>query len=113
MKDLIKKIRAVEPTKEQTKDRTPEYAFGWVDSLNAITKVVKNNIDLAIVMHWVAVKDRLPEDGGYFNCCLENGAITNCLYTITDNRWFLRDGVEVRQHNKVVYWMKMPEPPCV
>lgn len=46
MEDLIKKIRAVEPTKEQLKDRTPEYAFGWVDSLNAITEVVKNNVDL-------------------------------------------------------------------
>jgi len=46
MENLIKKIRAVEPTKEQLKDRTPEYAFGWVDSLNAITEVVKNNVDL-------------------------------------------------------------------
>ena len=46
MEDLIKKIRAVEPTKEQLKDRTPEYAFGWVDSLNAATEVVKNNVGL-------------------------------------------------------------------
>ena len=46
MENLINKIRAVEPTKEQLKDRTPEYAFGWVDSLNAITEVVKNNVDL-------------------------------------------------------------------
>ena len=77
---------------------------------------LKNSTEQAliipVVMQWVAVKDQLPEDGGYFNCCLENGAVTNCLYTITDNRWFLRDGVEVRKHNKVVYWMKMPEPPC-
>jgi len=46
MENLIKKIRAVEPTKEQLKDRTPEYAFGWVDSLNAITEVVKNYVVL-------------------------------------------------------------------
>lgn len=50
MEELIKKIRAVEPTTEQAKDRTPEYAFGWIDSLNAITEIVKNNVVLQNVM---------------------------------------------------------------
>ena len=78
-----------------------------------MTDKKKEQCTIPVVMQWVAVADRLPEDGGYFNCCLENGSVTNCLYTITDIRWFLRDGVEVRQHNKVVHWMKMPEPPCL
>jgi len=39
---LIKKIRAVQPTTEQAKGRTPEYAFGWIDCMNAITEIVKN-----------------------------------------------------------------------
>ena len=46
MEDLIKKIRFLEPTKEQQKDRTPEYAFGWVDCLNTVTELVKNYVDL-------------------------------------------------------------------
>jgi len=57
MEELIKKIRAVEPTKEQAKNRTPEYAFGWVDSLNAITEVVKNNVVLQNVSSCYAVFD--------------------------------------------------------
>jgi len=70
MEELIKKIRAVEPTEEQLKDRTPEYAFGWIDSLNAITKVVEK------LTAPVVVVDMLPKidstefqnwllDGGY------------------------------------------------
>lgn len=77
-----------------------------------MTDKKKEQCTIPVVMQWVAISDRLPEYGGYFNCYLENGAVTNCMHTITDNRWFLRDGVEVKQHNKVVYWMKMPEPPC-
>ena len=57
MEELIKKIRAVEPTTEQAKDRTPEYAFGWIDSLNAITEVVKNNVVLQNVSSCYAVFD--------------------------------------------------------
>lgn len=72
----------------------------------------KNGNDfIAVVMHWVAVKYRLPEDGGYYICCLENGAVTECQYEITQNKWWLGLEREVRQHNKVVYWMKKPEPP--
>lgn len=73
---------------------------------------LSNKLFIANVMQWMAVDDKLPEDGGYYDCCLENGSVTNCLYTISDNKWFLRDGTEVRQHNKVVNWIKMPEPPC-
>jgi len=57
MDELIKKIRAVVPTTEQAKDRTPEYAFGWIDSLNAITEVVKNNVVLQNVSSCFAVID--------------------------------------------------------
>lgn len=57
MDELIKKIRAVIPTTEQSKDRTPEYAFGWIDSLNAITEVVKNNVVLQNVSSCYAVID--------------------------------------------------------
>jgi len=69
-------------------------------------------LTIPVVMHWVAVKDRLPKDGGYFICCLENGAVTECQYEITMNKWWLGLDREVRQHNKVVYWMKKPKPPC-
>lgn len=57
MEELIKKIRSVEPTTEQAKYRTPEYAFGWIDSLNAITEVVKNNVVLQNVSSCYAVFD--------------------------------------------------------
>lgn len=89
--------------------------IGWAveeEDFETVAEEVVKNCFIPNVMQWVAVEDHLPEDGGYFNCCLENGSVTNCLYTMTDNRWFLRDGKEVRQHNKVVHWMKMPEPPC-
>jgi len=40
MEDLIKKIKEMQPTKEQLEGRTPEYAFGYVDALNEAVKLV-------------------------------------------------------------------------
>ena len=75
-------------------------------------RMINQALHIQNVVHWVAVKDRLPEDGGYYICCLENGAVTECQYEIIQNKWWLGLEREVRQHNKVVYWMQKPEPPC-
>lgn len=47
MEDLIKKIKEMQPTKEQLEGRTPEYAFGYVDALNEAVKLV--NVTLGSV----------------------------------------------------------------
>lgn len=89
--------------------------IGWAveeDDFETVAEEIVKNCFIPHVMQWVAVKDHLPEDGGYFICCLENGAVTECQYEIIQNRWWLGLDTEVRKHNKVVYWMKKPEPPC-
>jgi len=42
MDNLIKGIKALMPTKEQTHTNNPAYAFGWLDAINATEKLVKN-----------------------------------------------------------------------
>ena len=80
--------------------------------MKTIEEKTKKQFNLHVVMQWVALKNQKPDDGGFYICCLENGAVTECLYTWFDDKWFLKDRTEVRQHNKVVYWMERPQPPC-
>jgi uncharacterized paraquat-inducible protein A len=43
MKNLIKELNNLRPTKEQVKDKPAYYAFGYVDAINAAIELVKNN----------------------------------------------------------------------
>jgi len=80
--------------------------------MKTIDEKTKKQLNLHVVMQWVELKHQKPTDCDHYICCLENGAVTECLYTWTDDKWFLKDRTEVRQHNKVVYWMERPKPPC-
>jgi hypothetical protein len=42
MEHLIKEINKLRPTEEQVKDMLPHYAFGYVDALNSVIKLIKN-----------------------------------------------------------------------
>lgn len=47
-KEFIEKIKSLTPTKDQIGMNNPAYAFGWVDAVNAIAKLVADE-DLACV----------------------------------------------------------------
>jgi len=43
MENLIKQINNLRPTKKQVKDKPAYYAFGYVDAINSMIELVKNN----------------------------------------------------------------------
>lgn len=47
-KEFIEKIKSLTPTKDQIGMNNPAYAFGWVDAVNTIAKLVTDE-DLACV----------------------------------------------------------------
>jgi N-acetyl-anhydromuramyl-L-alanine amidase AmpD len=49
MEKFIKEVKALMPTEEQAHPNNPAYAFGWVDSINAVVKLVKESDFIPLV----------------------------------------------------------------
>ena len=72
-----------------------------VDELDAL-------FDKRIVMDWVAVKDKLPNERGDYLVCQE-GIVFEAHFYKENNFW---GDYEVCKYENVTHWMHLPEPPC-
>lgn len=57
---------------------------------------------------WISVKDRLPEENGWYFTCVEQAGVAQCVgVTYFDSKeWTDDDSTEL-----VDYWMEIPELP--
>lgn len=47
-KEFIEKIKSLTPTKDQVGMNNPAYAFGWVDAINTIAKLVTDEVSSVV-----------------------------------------------------------------
>lgn len=63
-------------------------------------------------MKWIKVKDRLPENSGYYLVCHKSNLPFTAAFNMWDNQNFTIIG---GGHDAVIYelthWMPLPEPP--
>lgn len=88
------------------------YEDGFADEYVEWLESKVENLSLCGVINWVDIKDKKPDFGGFFLCCLENGHVTEIMYEFFNDVWH-RNNQEVKQHNKLVYWAELPKPPCL
>ena len=93
-------------------DSKPRKQIISAQCANIAEEYAEEQLRLHGVINWVAIKDKKPEFGGFFLCCLENGHVTEIMYEFFNDVWH-RNNQEVKQHNKLVYWAELPEPPCL
>lgn len=78
-------------------------------------KKPQDSCHIGNVIHWVALSDKRPDtEWGDLLVCLENEAIFIANYSrIANERWLIAGVGEIKELNPVVFWAKLPEPPCV
>ena len=61
-------------------------------------------------MKWISVKDRFPEDGGYFLCCYKDSLpfVASLFYYVNLENAFRNFD---REKLKVTHWMPLPDAP--
>jgi hypothetical protein len=64
------------------------------------------NSSLGIVMHWVAVSERLPEIGTITDVYITAG------HRVTNYTWESHDLQSSFMPHEITYWIAIPEPPC-
>ena len=73
----------------------------------------KNTLILDIVMQWVAVSERLPENkwhdfSDWVMAADDAGYVFKTRYDYQYNQWMDKANVP---ENKVTHWMELPKPP--
>jgi len=68
----------------------------------------KKQLNLGVVMDWVAVKDNLPSEKGSYLVC-EEECIFEAFYYKEYDCW---GDYEVAKYENVTHWMHLPKPPC-
>ena len=66
----------------------------------------KEQLNLGVVMDWVACKDEMPIKGYEYLCYYEGNETTFVSYY--DGKFGYLASVE----SKVTHWKELPEPPC-
>lgn len=92
---------------KDAKDEFTKARFGdYISAIQAMIDVV-GSVEAADVQpapKWISVKDRLPEEIGYYLVVIGNEMLVSIdIVEYSENRWHKRD--------EVLYWQPLPEIP--
>jgi hypothetical protein len=87
---------------------------------DALHAVLHNQGDAAVAAvqmipsPWISVKDRLPEESGYYLVCYKTGWITDMHFSAKHQLWNVHDHSRNLENKiAVTHWMPLPEQPEV
>ena len=108
MAEYIEREKVVESIKELVSSMPAKdnYAKGYDAAIGrALVAVRKVSIaDVQPVDRWISVKDRLPEEIGYYLVVIGNEMLVSIdIAEYSENRW--------HKHDEVLYWQPLPDYP--
>ena len=95
--------------KEKLKDILDEFVYDeWYGNDDIAEKLISKGVT---VQEWISADDRLPEEDGYYLCCIKSSLFPDRVYIdiLECDKGSFEEGHIYT--DTVTHWMPLPQPP--